>query len=515
MTYVLYGVSFFAAATLGSLLTWHVRNAAVARAWVVAPQSPRHLHKVALPRLGGLALVATFLTIGAVSILVARHLPQPLTFSAHVFLFVVMAAVPSFLVGLYDDFRNSRPWLKILAQIVGGVVLYSGGIRVILGPTFSRGADGPVWSLLLTMGWAVIIGNAFNLIDGLDGLAAGSALFSALAMFIIALVNGNAVTALLTVALAGAILGFLRYNFNPASIFLGDCGSLSLGSLLSSLALAGTQQKSSTLMTVGIPVIAFGLPIVETGVSVLRRFLSGRPLFVADREHIHHKLLDRGLSHRNAVVVLYGVSAAFGLMSLMLLSPWARPLGIVLLILGGGVVVGVQRLGYHEFTELERLARRTIEQRQIIVNNLAVRRGAEKLGSCRNFEEICGTLEQTFRNNDFDEFAIQVPLGAEASSAAFVERSAVLTHVWKKEAFQAGERAPGGVLSVTLKFAADGTGKRDGTLVLTRRMDRTLLADINLLTSEYEPALGNACQRVFATAQTASLRPLQKAALVS
>ena len=128
------------------------------------------------------------------------------------------------------------------------------------------------------------ITNAFNLIDGLDGLAAGSALFSTLVVFVVALLGNLSLISLLTLALAGAILGFLRYNFNPATIFLGDCGSLFIGFMLSALALYGAQ-KAPTIIAVAIPVVSFGLPILETSLSIVRRLISGRPVFTADREH--------------------------------------------------------------------------------------------------------------------------------------------------------------------------------------------------------------------------------------
>jgi UDP-GlcNAc:undecaprenyl-phosphate GlcNAc-1-phosphate transferase len=136
--------------------------------------------------------------------------------------------------------------------------------------------------------------------------------------------------------LAGAILGFLRFNFNPATIFLGDGGSLFIGFLLSALALQGAQ-KAPTIIAVAIPVVSCGLPILETALSILRRFISGRPVFTADREHIHHKLLQRGLTHRQGVIVLYAVSAGFALLSLFLLWPTGSTLGLVLAVLGTGI----------------------------------------------------------------------------------------------------------------------------------------------------------------------------------
>src|SRR5438093_6862429 len=145
---------------------------------------------------------------------------------------------------------------------------------------------------------------------------------------------------------------------------LGDCGSLFIGFMLSALALQGAQ-KAPTIIAVAIPVVSFGLPILETALSVARRLISGRPVFTADREHIHHKLLQRGLSHRQVVIILYAVSAVFALLSLFLLWPTGSTLGLVLAVLGTGVWIGVQHLNYLEFGELRRIAQRTFEQRQI------------------------------------------------------------------------------------------------------------------------------------------------------
>src|SRR6202035_335549 len=202
--------------------------------------------------------------------------------------------------------------------------------------------------------WVIGLTNAFNLIDGLDGLAAGSALFSTFIVFVVAIFSGSSSLSLLTIVLAGAILGFLRFNFNPATIFLGDCGSLFIGFMLSALALLGAQ-KAATIIAVAIPVVSFGLPILETVLSVIRRLISGRPVFTADREHIHHKLLQHGMTHRQVVIILYGVSAIFAMLSLFLLWPTGSSLGLVLAVIGVGIWIGVQHLGYLEFGELARV----------------------------------------------------------------------------------------------------------------------------------------------------------------
>src|SRR5207248_5472407 len=162
--------------------------------------------------------------------------------------------------------------------------------------------------------------------------------------------------------------------------------------------------------------------------SVLRRLISGRPVFTADREHIHHKLLQRGMSHRQVVVVLYAVSALFALLSLFLLWPTGSTLGLVLAVLGTGIWIGVQHLGYLEFGELRRVAQRTIEQRSIVINNLAVRRATEELKVASDYPQVCRILEAAFGNNDFDGFDLTAILfPGEEQPVTAVRNSPVLS----------------------------------------------------------------------------------------
>src|SRR5437879_2585436 len=275
-------------------------------------------------------------------------------------------------------------------------MLYACGLRIVNIPVLFGDRILPWYvGFAVTIIWCLAITNAFNLIDGLVGLAAGSALFSTMVVFTVALLHGPALVEVMTIALAGAILGFLRYNFNPATIFLGDSGSLLIGFLLSALALYGAQ-KAPTIVAVAIPIVSFGLPILETVLSVIRRLISGRPVFTADREHIHHKLLQHGMTHRQVVIVLYAVSAVFALLSLFLLWPTGSSLGLVLAVLGIGIWIGVQRLGYLELGELGRVAQRTFEQRQIVINNLAIRRAREELKAARDYDQIRRILEAAF-----------------------------------------------------------------------------------------------------------------------
>jgi UDP-GlcNAc:undecaprenyl-phosphate GlcNAc-1-phosphate transferase len=346
--------------------------------------------------------------------------------------------------------------------------------------------------LPVTIFWVIAITNAFNLIDGLDGLAAGSALFSTLVMFVVAALGNAPLISLITLALAGAILGFLRYNFNPATIFLGDCGSQFVGFMLSALALYGAQ-KAPTIIAVAIPLVSFGLPILETSLSVLRRFIGGRPVFTADREHIHHKLLEHGWSHRQVVIILYGVSAVFALLSLFLLWPTGSTLGLVLAVVGTGIWLGVQHLGYLEFGEIRRVAQRTIEQRRIFVNNLAIRRASEELKVARDFDQVGRILTAAFDNNDFDGFELRANTAVEQRIQLLDPNDA--PHLeWRKRGSLATLEF-GTAWSLKLELISSAAHRCGDLTIFRRYTNRDLQLDINLLTSDFATNLANALQR--------------------
>src|SRR6266436_9754551 len=402
---------FFLSLLFSFVLTRYVRDFASRRGWVAVPSQERHLHSTPLPRLGGVAIFISFSLGMLAAAFMASYIPY--LHSAVSFKTLLTILVPAclvFLLGVYDDLYSVGPYVKFAVQALAATMLFLGGLRILNIPVLFGNHQLPWFlGLPLTILWVLAITNAFNLIDGLDGLAAGSALFSTLVVFVVALLGGSPLVSLITLALAGAILGFLRFNFNPATIFLGDCGSLFIGFMLSALALQGAQ-KAPTIIAVAIPVVSFGLPILETSLSVVRRFISGRPVFTADREHIHHKLLQRGLSHRQVVIVLYGVSALFALLSLFLLWPTGSTLGLVLAVLGTGIWIGVQHLGYLEFGEIRRVAQRTMEQRHIFVNNMAIRRATEELKVAETFQQVCRVLTAAFDTNDFDAFELSTEI---------------------------------------------------------------------------------------------------------
>jgi len=468
-----------------------VRDLAVRRGWSVAPSLLRHVHRNPVPRVGGVAIyVSSWLAAVVVLLLLFLTDPEAARTSARTMLAIFVPATLIFGVGLLDDFCNLRASTKLGAQIVAAVLLYFSGLGVMyLDAIFGKSTLPPIIGLPLTVVWVVAITNAFNLIDGLDGLAAGSAFFSSLIVFVVALLQGSTLIAILAAALAGSILGFLRYNFNPASIFLGDSGSLYIGFMLCAGALAGSE-KSSTMVAVAIPVVSFGLPILDVSIAVLRRFLRGRPLFEADAEHIHHKLLKRGFSHRDAVLILYGVSAAFGILSL-LLYPSGSLIFLVVVVIGSGVFFGLQQLRYHEFSELQRVAERTMNQKRVIANNIAIRRAAEELETCRSLAEIGVVITEKLEPIGFDGFALEGVCFDEVPKVAlfpFVRKNSDVLHLGICE----GDR-----FAWRLEFRLGSGGGSGRTLsVLRASCDDPLWLDANVFVSSgFTAALDKALLR--------------------
>jgi len=497
-----YLVSFGLALPFSFILTWFVRNVAMGRGWVAPPIQERDLHEVPLPRLGGVPIYLSFLAAVSVAFLASLHFPALAPdLSIRTLLTVLVPATLVFLLGLYDDIHSVGPYTKFAVQGVAAIMLFAGGLRILDLPVLF-GARHLAWyiGLPITVLWVLGITNAFNLIDGLDGLAAGSALFSTFIVFVVAISSGSLLVSLLTIALAGAILGFLRFNFNPATIFLGDSGSLFIGFMLSALALEGAQ-KAPTAIAVAIPVVSFGLPILETTLSVLRRLISGRPLFTADREHIHHKLLQQGLSPRQVVIALYAVSAIFAVLSLFLLWPEGPTLGLVMVVIGTGVWFGVQHLGYLEFGEIRRVAQRTVEQRSIFVNNLAIRRATEKLKSADNYTQVYQILESAFLSNDFDGFDLsfeargdQPPAGSDTNQRRGLEKT---FHFEKPSRPRFRNGSETWHLRLELVTAS---GQWRGSMKIYRfYAARALLVDTNLLISDFPVVLADALDRVLSS----------------
>ena len=484
-------VWFFASLGVSLAMTAFVRNRAIANGVVTGPKLDRHIHTKAVPRLGGVAIYVSVVAVVALELVGTRLLGITPPFATRDFLALLGPATIVFCLGLYDDLRGAGAYLKFGVQTIAAVLLYFTEPSVdhvaLLSKTHAFGA---VIGLPITVIWVLLVTNAFNLIDGLDGLAAGSALFSTGVVVMTALIIPNERVALVSAAMAGAILGFLRFNFPPASIFLGDSGSLFIGFMLSALALMGSE-KAPTFVAVAIPVVALGLPISDVVLAVVRRFISARPLFTGDARHIHHQLLKRGLSQRDAVLILYVVTGGFGFLSLMLLEG-RRMLGVVLAIASIGVVVGLRQLRYHEFDELVSVVRR-IGRRQVLANHIAIRQGADSLRSCDSFEAVCAVLQSTLEPIGFDGIRLQkIGTNAYSASAVFpLQYGATgLIFSWSKTKTK---KAP---WELKLELVS-GTKNRWGYLSMIRTSAKQALhLDVNVFSDHFQTALADALDRI-------------------
>src|SRR5256885_3274087 len=328
-----YFALFLMSASASLILTPLLRRFCERYRLVDEPKDNRRVHQKAVPRLGGVAIFLAILIALSVLVLVNNLLTRTLHPELRGIAVLLGCGLLVLLLGVYDDLRGANAAVKFAALAAVTALFYALGGRIeglsipfIGGVTFH-----PILGFVLTMIWVVGIANAFNLIDGIDGLAAGSALFSSLVLLTVSLVQGETMVTVVALALTGALAGFLRYNFNPASIFLGDSGSLFIGFALAALSIQGSQ-KASTAVAVAIPILAFGLPVVDTSVAIARRFLNRKSIFEGDREHIHHMLLERGWSQRRVALVLYGVSALFGLLAMMFVNSGSSLTAVVLFV---------------------------------------------------------------------------------------------------------------------------------------------------------------------------------------
>jgi UDP-GlcNAc:undecaprenyl-phosphate/decaprenyl-phosphate GlcNAc-1-phosphate transferase len=322
------------------------------------PDQNRKVHVYPIPRVGGIGIaIAYVLTIWLVR-------PNGTTLDRELSLVVniLPGAGVIFAIGVIDDFFALKPLQKLVGQFLAAALAVWAGVMI----TSVAGRPlHPVLGAALTIGWLLVCTNAFNLVDGLDGLAAGVGLFATLTTFTTALLQGNEPLAYATLPLAGCLLGFLCFNFNPATVFLGDSGSLLIGFFLGSFGVMWSQ-KSVTLLGMTAPLMAMSLPLVDVLLCIIRRWLRDQPIFSADRGHIHHRLLDRGLTPRQAVLLLYalcGLAAGFSLVQSFANDIYISAFVVVLFSLAAWL--GIHQLGYTEFVLAGSLLRSSEFQQNI------------------------------------------------------------------------------------------------------------------------------------------------------
>ena len=322
---------------------------------VDVPKDERRMHKRAMPKFGGPAVILGFL-VAVVYLLIVMSLEDTIILNGPenygmkligLFLGIVIISITC----IIDDIKTIKPIVKLSGQLLAAIVAVAFGIRIeSINVSIIQAPElGEILSTIVTIVWIVGVTNSINLIDGLDGLSSGISVISAISLLIIFLLNGSAmVPIILITALAGALVGFLPFNFAPAKTFIGDTGSNFLGYTISIIAILG-MAKTYTLAVIILPLIVLGLPIFDTLWAIIRRLIKGKSIkaiFKADKGHLHHRIVARGFSQKQAVLVLYGISATFGIFAIIFFDSgiW-KALSFLMMVI---VAIG---LGYRNFQE--------------------------------------------------------------------------------------------------------------------------------------------------------------------
>ncbi len=325
-------ICFFIAFCISALLMPFAARFSI-RLRAVSEVGGRHVGGVPIGRLGGVGVITALI----VAILIINQNDESVFFAFSndinkvIGLMIGLALVGG--IGFWDDIRRLSAIVKLGVQLIGGIFAYGFGLRISgLDLPFVEPFQLGYLGLPFTLFWIIGVVNAVNLIDGLDGLAGGVVLFAAIVNFVAAITSESVISAALMSAVAGGVLGFLLYNWHPAKIYLGDGGAYSLGFVLAACSLIAPNHKATTCVSLLIPVLAAGLPIFDTVVTLVRRFLNGRGLFSPDRGHLHHVLLDAGISHRRVVIGLYTLSSVLCSAALVIVLNRNRDIGLAVFI---------------------------------------------------------------------------------------------------------------------------------------------------------------------------------------
>jgi UDP-GlcNAc:undecaprenyl-phosphate/decaprenyl-phosphate GlcNAc-1-phosphate transferase len=383
-------------------LTPVVRNIFLRFGLVDHPDDPRKLHNRPIPRVGGIAIALGY-TLAFGLLLVTKLKAGDIVWNAFPLIWKLFpAAVLIFVTGLLDDLFRLKPWQKLAGQIAAATVAYFAGVQVL-------GAGGGhffAWwlSFPATVVWLVACCNAVNLLDGVDGLAAGVGFVATATTVLAAAMQHNVELLMATVPLAGCLLAFLRYNFNPATIFLGDCGSLFIGFLLGCDGVLWSQ-KSATILGMTAPLMALSIPLLDTLLAIVRRFLRHEPIFGADRNHIHHRLLERGFTPRRVALLLYGTGALAAIFSLSMASHHFEVPVILAFCIAAWL--GIRHLGYVEFDTAGRMLLQG--SFRSLLNSHITLKGLEcKLSAANTPEECWAIVRNAYRDFGFHQVRLQL-----------------------------------------------------------------------------------------------------------
>ncbi len=472
-------VAFFISLVVALALTPLVRVSASRFGLLDHALSSRKIHGKPVPRLGGVAIVVAFYVPLVALFFFDTGVGRLLWGQPTRALSLILGGLAIAALGTFDDLKGSGARTKFAVQVLVAALMWFADYRIDVIATPFGTLDVGILGFPLTLLWIVGVTNALNLIDGLDGLATGVALAAGGTIFWVSTNNHRALMALFMACLGGALLGFLRYNFHPASIFMGDSGSLFVGFILATTALE-THEKSTTAVALLVPLVALGLPIGDTLLAMTRRVVRGQPVFASDRGHIHHRLMARGLSHRATVLALYGISVVLGGVAVALFHSDAEQT----LAYGGALVaVAVMLLvtaGYVRFDQTRQLLS---DRKHNLAMRAAVRRAGEQLRGATEPDAIWRVVQATVTE-----------LQASCASLVLVARNGTV----RTSEFSWGfDEAPSSVLRA--RFSLLGERPDDGRLELgftdgRRTVDRDTEIAIELLCEHVHAA----CERIAA-----------------
>lgn len=466
-------VTFLIALALSLLLT---PLAAKFGRWGKAMDCPdgiRKCHKKSTPRTGGIALFFAFI-LSLVAVALLRDDVPGLVPSLVKYWGVIGAGALVFSVGIWDDYSRLNYRIKFAVQLLAASLVYFNGFGIfkVLGFTLF-----PVVSYGLTVFWILLFINAVNLLDGLDGLSAGVCLFCSLTMTLYSLSVENWGTACLFACLSGTLVGFLRYNFNPATIFMGDGGSYFLGYAIAVISLSNSL-KTHTSAAVLIPIVAMGVPMFDTFLSPVRRFLTGRGPFKPDRGHIHHMLVHRmGLNVRKAVLILYSTTCVLCLTSLVIINVQSPISGIIFVMLAACAFLFIGKLGYLDSFNNERIFKWL--QDIGYVAGLSNKR--------RKFLYLQNNI---FRSNSKDELWQNITVAIEWMNFDYAEMKQktpggrTVIHQWSSSDFDFGSIANKEHLMKLELPLVDNGGDDHGTLLLVRDTQKKAISQFTFMRIE-------------------------------
>ena len=465
-------LAVFVAAFLVALgATVGVRSMALRLGIVDRPDNYRKVHQRAMPRLGGVAIYGAFAAaLTALYLMPSMGLAVLVHEHEGAVAGLLAGAAVALLAGIIDDVRGLRPRWKLLFQgIAAGIAVAAGCALTEVSNPFGEPVELGLLSVPISVFWLLGCMNAVNLIDGLDGLAAGVCLLVCVTLFLVGLIVGEPLLMLLMACLSGAILGFLLFNFHPASIFLGDSGSLLLGFLVGALSLLGPAKAAGGAIQL-IPLIVLGLPLFDTVLAILRRWSHKLPLSAGDRHHVHHVLLAMGLSHGRVVLVLYMACVVLGAAALLITFEQAELTMLVLGSLGVTAFVCARLFGGLRLRDLwGRLADELAHKQRAGEARILVEKAVARMRAAASIEELWAFASEAVEGLGFDYAKLRF-FESPASSP--------LTLAWPDDTAQAMARLALEPDLWSARLHVRGAGRAFGELEVAKVVEQEpLLAD--------------------------------------